>query len=220
MLSSIQCPHCQGHIELSATALMEDPEREAMFKILEEDFRGGDFEDGDDLEDFIEPDHPYLDAEGEMQEAIHARNRGDALKHAHRALDNLKDFAQYIENHTNQWLREHRSQAVPQALTEGGRVMALMEDREGLERMREIFGSIPMWGKWAGQDLDELDQDMVRYRNIRAALRENPDCLQPDVKTLIPEVDGRKVATQIAYMDPMGEIVRTRVGKKILLNMP
>ncbi len=220
ILGSIQCPHCQGHIELSATGVMEDPEREGAFQILGEVFWGEDFEDTDDLEDSFNPDHPYLDAEREMLQAVHDRNPRDAQEHAHTALGNLKDFAQYMEDHPNHWFRESRLHTVPRVLTEGGRVMALVEDQEGLGKMRDIFGTIPIWEKRAGPALDELERDMVRYRNIREAVRENPDCAQTDVKYLISEVDGRKVATQIAYMDQMGQLVRTRVGRKILLNMP
>ena len=153
-----------------------------------------------------------------MLQAIDAHSPGNAMKHIHNALDNLKSFAQYLENNLMEFMA-YGPYTAPTVLTEGGQVMALMEDQEGLDRMREILRAIPMWGNWTGPNLDELDRDMVRYRNIREAVRENPGCVQTDVKYLVSEVDGRKVATQIAYMERMGQIVRTQVGEKILLNM-
>lgn len=199
---SFKCPHCQGLIGFSVDAYKSD-----------------DFDDDADLDVWLDGDafdfespasRSYYDSMGKMNQAIGKTRYTEAVPLIRENVEHLKAFVESIIDKN-----ERVPPSIP-ALEQGGRVLALMGDSEGLRRMREIVTGTKGI-EWFVDDIDRHERDMEMFQSIRQAVQENPKCLQSDVKILIGEADGRRVATLIGYLEKSGEITKIREGRKILL---
>ena len=188
-----QCPHCEGHIAFSVDALAE-PDIEI------------DYVD-DDWDDYGRS--AYYDSMEKMQSLIHLRQYKDAVPLISANAEHL------LEEFGNG--KEMLFLYVP-ALEQGGRVLALMGDTERLARMHEIVTSSPVFRGYVAE-VEKRQREVSMFQAIRDAVRDNPNCLQPDVKVLIGEVDGRHVASLIGFLENAGEIVKVRDGRKIRLSL-
>ena len=117
-----------------------------------------------------------------------------------------------------QWVKETRQQfgsfdipSIP-ALQQGGKVLALVGDDEGLARMREVVHGTPELEPWAA-NIEEHHHDLKLFKAIREAVELQPRCLQSDIKHLVGESDGRRVANLISYLEKAGSIVRIKEGR-------
>jgi len=105
------------------------------------------------------------------------------------------------------------------ALEQGGTVLALIGDEEGLARMHEIVASVPELEPWSEQvELHQRDRRL--FEAILAAVTANPNCLQTEIKELVGEADGRRMANLLLYLDKAGKIVRVKVGRTYRLLPP
>jgi len=123
------------------------------------------------------------------------------------------------------WVKETRREfgsfdirTIP-ALQQGGTVLALLGDEEGLARMREIAASIPDLGPWV-EEVERHNHERRLFKAILDAIAEHPNCLQTQVKDLVGEVDGRRVANLISYLEKAGKIVRLKEGRTYKLVFP
>ena len=78
--------------------------------------------------------------------------------------------------------------------------------------MADLVKSEPELRHWTGKVEDHL-YNLNLFAAIVEAVRSHPNCLQPDVKKLVGETDGRRVANLIGYLEKAGEIVRVREGR-------
>ena len=78
--------------------------------------------------------------------------------------------------------------------------------------MADLVKREPELGHWAGKVEDHF-YNLNLFATIVEAVRSHPNCLQPDVKKLVGEKDGRRVANLIAYLEKGGKIVRVREGR-------
>ena len=97
-----------------------------------------------------------------------------------------------------------------------GTILALLGDDQGLARMREIATSVPAL-KPLVKAVDQHQKDRHLFQAILDAVATYPLCLQTEVKTLVGETDGRKVARLIANLEKAGKIVRMRLGRTYML---
>ena len=194
LVLEFKCPHCRGDIKLSVDAY-DPPEI---------------YDDDDEWEDSEQdPLYDYYVSMEKMDIAINGRIYGDAVEAIH---ENLERLSESIGQET-----EPSSLHIP-VLDRGGKILALMGDTSGLERMREIVTTSVALKSHAGA-VDRHFRDMVMFQDIRAAIRDNPMCLQSKVKESISEPDGRRVANLISWLEKSGEIVRTREGRKIFVSL-
>ncbi|MDE0123663.1 MAG: DnaJ domain-containing protein [Bryobacterales bacterium] len=156
----------------------------------------------------------YFGSMQRLQTAIAKRDYENAARHVHHNLH-------HMTNWVREFRREHRSfdiSSIP-ALQQGGTILALVGDDEGLARMREIVASVQELEPWA-----EAVERHLCDRRLFAAILEligaQPNCLQTDVKGLIGEKDGRRVANLISYLDKAGKIVRIKSGRTYRLLPP
>ncbi len=199
---SFQCPHCQGVIGFSVDA-----------------YSSNDFDDDDDLEVWLDGDgfdfespasRSYYDSMEKMNHAIVRTKYTEAVPLIRANLEHLTKF---VESTVDQ--NDRVPPSIP-VLEQGGRILALMGDSDGLRRMREIVTGTKGI-EWFLDDINRHERDMEMFQSIRRAVRDNPKCLQSEVKILIGEADGRRVATLIGYLEKSGEITKIREGRKILL---
>ena len=149
----------------------------------------------------------YFESMSEMQAAI---SRRDYEAAARLVRENLS----YIP----EWVAEHRRQygsfdisSIP-SLDQGGKVLALVGDDAGISEMVRIVGSIPDLESWLTK-VDQYRNDLSLFEKITSAVEANPHCLQTDVKNLVGESDGRRVANLVSYLEKSGTIVRIRDGR-------
>lgn len=156
----------------------------------------------------------YFDTMSRMQAAISNRNYADAAQLVHENLQHLPA-----------WVKETRRDygsfdisSIP-ALQQGGTVLALVGDAEGLARMLEIVTSVPELEPWA-EKVERHQCDCQLFEAIQDVVTAQPDCLQTDVKVLIDEQDGHRVANLLWYLEKAEKIVRVKEGRTYRLFPP
>ena len=171
----------------------------------------------------------YFESMSEMQTAIAEHDYETA---AVRARENLAVIPAWIEEEKarsaweaefgNRWgigvETESATDDTPllppsiPVLRQGGTILALVGDVETLRAMADLAKRTPELGDWANKLEDHLYNASL-FAAIVEAVRSHPDCLQPDVKGLVGETDGRRVANLISYLEKAGKIVRVRQGR-------
>ena len=156
----------------------------------------------------------YFDSMSRMQKALSNRDYPSA---AQFVRENLQQVPAWVK----ETRREYRSfdiSSIP-ALQQGGTVLALLGDDEGLARMREIVGSLPELEPWT-EEVERHQHDRRLFKSIMELVAAQPNCLQTQVKGLIGEADGRRVANLLAYLDKAGKIRRVKAGRTHRLLLP
>ncbi len=150
---------------------------------------------------------PYFDTLLRMQDAIsHQDYNGAALL----VRKNIASIPRWVA----ETRRQHGAFDIPSipSFQQGGKVLALVGDDAGLSKMQKIVDSIPELRPWA-ENIQQHKYDLQLFKAIQGAIASHPNCLQTDVKNLIGEPDGRRVANLISYLEKDGRITRTRDGR-------
>lgn len=156
----------------------------------------------------------YFDTMGQLQAAVTERKYTEA---AALVRENLRHLPAWVQ----EWSRDYGSfdiRSIP-ALEQGGTVLALVGDDEGLARMRELVQETPVLRPWA-EHVEGHEKDRKLFPAIVEAVHENPNCLQTDVKSIVREVDGRRVARLISYLEKAGALARVKSGRTYKLLPP
>ena len=153
----------------------------------------------------------YFDSLIQLHEAISKRDYGAAATLARRNLEYVPDWVK----ETRRQYRSFDIQTIP-ALQQGGTILALVGDEHGIARITELVTTIPELKPWADK-IKHHQKDLRRFQAIREVILAHPNCLQADVKGLIGEKDGRRVAVLISYLEKAGEIVRIKDGRAVRL---
>lgn len=156
----------------------------------------------------------YFDTMARMQAAVSNRDFEGAARLVRQNL-------QYIP----EWVRENCGEygsfdirSIP-GIEQGGTVLALVGDDEGLTRMHKIVVSAPELEPWA-EKVDRHQYDRRLFQAITDAVAAHPNCLQTEVKGLVGEADGRRVANLLWYLEKAGKIVRIKEGRTYRLVPP
>ena len=150
----------------------------------------------------------YYDTLSQMHTAVSKRNYKEAGRLVRQNLEYISDFLK-------EYVSEFNSSGIDFNFTEmykGGMILALLGDDQGLARMREIITSFPIL-KPLIKEVNQHQKDRHLFQAIIDAVAAHPHCLQTEVKTLIGEEDGYKVANLISYLEKAGKIVRIRAGR-------
>ena len=148
----------------------------------------------------------YWQTLGEMQQQISRNDFEGAAESVRRNLEQIPAWAEQMR-------REYGSVDVSiPCLEQGGRVLALVGDTSGIGKMQAVVESLPDLKRW-GESIGEHKRDVVLFQSIKEAVKANPKCLQTEVKGLVGESDGRRVANLIHYLERHGKVIRTRKGR-------
>ena len=156
----------------------------------------------------------YFDSMGRMQASLSKREYGTA---AELARENLRWIPEWVKETVQDYGSFH-IRSIP-ALEQGGTILALLNDQEGLARMREVVASASELEPWA-EKVERHRQDRRLFGSIQDLVAARPNCLQTEVKGLIGEQDGRRVARLISYLEKAGRIVRVKAGRTYRLLSP
>ena len=148
-------------------------------------------------------DH-YFDTMSRMQTAISNNHFEDAVKLIRLNL-------RYIPDWVKETCRQYGSLEVSTipALQQGGTILALVSDEDGLARIREIVTSTVELEPWV-ENVERHQHDLRLFKMILDVVTKHPNCLQTEVKGLVGEQDGRRVANLISYLERAGKIIRIR----------
>ena len=193
------CPHCKGFIKIT----VEGSQSEAIVEVDDE------YIDYDDEPDANFPGNEYYRTMDDMNELIRTARYADAVPVVERNFHHLVNYAAE---------RDKVDLEFP-VMTRGIKVLAVMGARSLLSQMLQIVRNTPSLRNYS-YDLERSLEDADIHDAIVEAVENNPGCLQPDVKVQINQADGRRVANLITYSENAGRITRSRVGRKILLNIP
>ena len=156
----------------------------------------------------------YFATMSQMQAAVSKRDFEAA---ARLVRDNLRQIPQWVR----ETCREYGSfdiRSIP-ALEQGGTVLALVGDDEGIAEMRKTVTSVPELASWIDK-VDGHQQDRLLFQAVLEVVRVRANCLQTDVKKFVGEKDGHRVARAVSYLEKAGKIVRLKAGGtyKLLLS--
>ncbi|WP_254429869.1 exonuclease domain-containing protein [Ruegeria atlantica] len=156
------------------------------------------------------PGGDYFPLLESLQNSISKKRYAEAAEAAHRSIAPLRD-----------WLKDPRGDGarlqlrVP-ALQQGGTMMALTGDLEGLEKIRDLVTEF--------DHLESYRFDAMRHFKsyelfvaIRKLVSSKPGVLQNKVKAELGEEDGRHVSNLVSWLEKAGEITREKKGKTYAL---
>lgn len=140
---------------------------------------------------------------------------------ADRRYENAADAARRSIAPLRKWLQDPKGDGdrldirIP-ALQQGGTMMALSGDREGLEEIRALVGEFEHLEAYR-PDAEKHFAAEDLFRRIRQVVASNPGVLQNKMKEELGEADGRHVSNLISWLEKSGEITRAKKGKTYAL---
>lgn len=156
------------------------------------------------------PGQAYFSQLQALQEGISDRRYPDAATAARKSLPLIR-----------KWLEDPRGNgkrlrlSMP-ALTQGGTMMAITGDREGLMKLRELvleFDHLEEYRADAEKHFVAIDL----FDAIRKTIAAKPGILQNKMKSEVGAEDGRLVSNLISWLEKAGEITRAKNGKTYAL---
>ncbi|MCY3681381.1 MAG: hypothetical protein OXH16_08280 [Gemmatimonadetes bacterium] len=196
-----------GEIQEISGINCKERTKEELLEILELEFYDI-LEYDADKEAWDKVSDAYYDTLSQMHTAVSKRDYKEAGRLVRQNLEYISDFLK-------EYVSEFNSSGIDFNFTEmykGGMILALLGDDQGLARMREIVTSFPIL-KPLIKEVNQHQKDRHLFQAIIDAVAAHPHCLQTEVKTLIGEEDGYKVANFISHLEKAGKIVRIRAGR-------
>ena len=156
----------------------------------------------------------YFDSLSRMQAAISTRDFNSAASLVRQNVTFIPGFVQEFSSEYGSF----DITSIP-SLEQGGKVLALVGDKDGLLEMQRVVGSLPTLEEWAA-GVEKHLSDLPLFNAIQEAVSSHPNCLQADVKGIVGEPDGHRIANLISYLEKAGKIVRTGEGRTYRLGPP
>jgi hypothetical protein len=152
------------------------------------------------------PGQPYFVQLERLTSSISAKNYPKAAAAARASLPLLRD-----------WLSDTCRNGQPLdisilALSQGGTMMAIVGDRDGLRELRKLvqeFDHLEAYRKEAEEHFVDLDL----FERLRKAIRSNPGIPQNRIKAELGLDEGRRASRLISYLEKSGEVRRAKNGK-------
>lgn len=155
----------------------------------------------------------YYQTMTEMRKAISVR---DYSKAARLVRENLGQIPNWIRG-TKREFGTFDIPSIP-ALEQGGTVLAIAGDDEGLVAMKQLVRSLPE----LRQRIDEVDgffEERTVATEILNAIRRHPECLQADLKKQVKFADGRSIAFLVSYLEKAKIVAREKSGRTYKLSL-
>jgi len=152
------------------------------------------------------PGQLYFTQLERLTSSISAKEYPAAAAAARASLPMLRD-----------WLKDPRGDGqrlgirIP-ALSQGGTMMAITGDREGLSELRRLVQEFDFLETYR-EEAEEHFADLDLFEQIRDAIRSNPGVLQTQLKLDLGIEDGRRASRLVSYLEKSGEIRRAKIGK-------
>lgn len=149
----------------------------------------------------------YFSTLGKIQSAISEHNFKNAARFVRENLPQIEGLVK----ETSKEFGSFDIGSIP-ALEQGGTALALVGDVEGLSEMKRIVNSIPELKPWA-EEVEQHFKELQLFPMVLKAIAENPGCQQTEVKNIVKEKDGHRIANILFYLEKAGQIDRVKLGK-------
>lgn len=158
------------------------------------------------------PGGDYFSLLEKLQSAISKKRYVEAAEAAHLSIAPLRAWLSNLRGDGQ------RLQLRIPALQQGGTMMALTGDIEGLLRVRELTEEFDHLEKYRPDAAKHL-MSIELFDRIRQLVLSKPGVLQSKVKVELDENDGRHIGNLISWLVKAGEISRVQSGKTYALSM-
>jgi DnaJ-domain-containing protein 1 len=98
------------------------------------------------------------------------------------------------------------------ALSQGGTIMAITGDREGISELRALVQEFDFLEAYR-VEAEEHFVDLELFKRIRDVIHAKPGFLQNRIKTELGIDDGRRASRLVSYLEKSGEVRRAKSGK-------
>lgn len=152
------------------------------------------------------PAQPYFTQLEILTSSVSAKDYPTAAIAARTSLPLLRDW---LENPCGDGQR--LGIRIP-ALSQGGTMMAITGDRDGLSDLRKLvqdFDHLKMYREEAAEHFVDLEL----FNRIRDVIRSDPGVLQNRMKADLGINDGHRASRLVSYLEKSGEVRRTKSGK-------
>jgi len=156
----------------------------------------------------------YFSTMGKIQESISKLDFEGAARHVR---ENLR--------HIPNWVKESRKtygsfdiRTIP-ALEQGGMILAMLGDDEGLSEMKGVVAGNPDLQPWM-EEVEKHRKERQTFVDILRVVSERPGCKQTDMKELLGEKDGAQIANLLYHLEKAGKIERVKAGRTYNLFPP
>ena len=158
------------------------------------------------------PGQPYFTQLERLTSSISAKDYPAAAVAARASLPLLRS-----------WLKDPRGDGqrldirIP-ALSQGGTMMAVTGDRDGLSELRKLVQDFDRLEAYR-EEAEEHFVDLDLFNRIRDVIRSKPGVLQNRMNAELGTDDGRRVSRLVSYLEKSGEVRRAKSGKTYELYM-
>jgi hypothetical protein len=149
----------------------------------------------------------YFDSMAKMQGAISDRKYDEAARIISQTLDVLEPWLKEDKGEYGQFLIS----SIP-VFEQGARILAYLGRDGDLAEMEIIVNRHDDFGPWR-ETIAEHRADQARFARILEIVDQKPGTLQTDMKQLLGEADGRRIASLLAFLEKSGCIDRQKAGK-------
>ena len=158
---------------------------------------------------------------GTYYESMHRLQAAVSKRDYQEAARLVRETIQYIPEWVAETCEDYGSFAIRSipALEQGGTMLALAGDDEGLTRMRQVVELLPELRPWT-KEMERHQRDRRLFVSIQGVVSARPNCLQTEIKGLVGEEDGHRIAKLIKYLDKAGKIRRIKAGRTYRLLPP
>jgi hypothetical protein len=95
---------------------------------------------------------------------------------------------------------------------------AIYEDKSKIQKIQELVNKFPDLEPWI-QNVDDAFNSFEMTGQILQLLEKNSILKQTDIKKMIPEADGKKIANLVYYLSLLGRIERDKAGNSYNLKL-
>jgi hypothetical protein len=158
------------------------------------------------------PGDNYFNLLEALQRAIAERRYEDA---AGTARDSIAPLRKWLKNPKGDG---ERLQIRIPALQQGGTMLAITGDRNGLEKLRDLVDEFEHLEAYRPDVVKHL-QAIELFNRVRQVIKSKPGVLQNTMKAELGEDDGSHISNLISWLEKGGEITRAKSGKTYALYM-
>lgn len=144
--------------------------------------------------------------------------RGRADRDYARAIRAARATYPILPAFVRQSKREYGSFAIvtSHAVHSAPKLMAVMEDREGIRELRAVLESVEDLAHWL-PEAEEAEVDIATVTGIMAAIRAEPGMLQSSLKSQLPAENGARASNLAAWLEKADRIHRVKKGSSYQL---